>query len=192
MKILAVDLATFSGVAFGRPTEAPTTWTVDFGQWRDHDARLSQVLRWMRHMHSRLKPDLLVVESAVGGQDANALLIGMVACLRAQAKDLGIQTVAYPVQSVRKHFIGKHMTARDFPHLNQAAAKKAIKGIVFARCRALGWEVQSLDAADAAALFDYACGQERKEHLLTTAPGLFQKKPQKQSSPGGDATPLRA
>jgi hypothetical protein len=32
----------------------------------------------------------------------------------------------------------------------------------------------------------------RKEHLLTTAPGLFQKKPQKQSSPGGDATPLRA
>ncbi len=176
MKILAVDLATFSGVAFGRPTEAPTTWTVDFGQWKDHDLRLSQVLRWMRHMHSRLKPDLLVVESAVGGHDANALLIGMVACLRAQAKDLGIRTVAYPVQSVRKHFIGKHMTAKDFPHLDQKAAKKAIKGIVFARCRALGWDVQSLDAADAAALWSFSCGQENKAHFLTDLPqGLFMK-----------------
>jgi hypothetical protein len=68
------------------------------------------------------------------------------------------------------------MTAKDFPHLDQKAAKKAIKGIVFARCRALGWDVQSLDAADAAALWSFSCGQENKAHFLTDLPqGLFMK-----------------
>ncbi len=173
MKILAVDLASNTGVAFGRPLTKPISWQVDFAKFRDHDARLGQVIRWVRFMHERLAPDLIAVEAPIGGPDASHLLIGMAACVRAQAADLGIQTVMYTSQEVRKHFIGKALTSRHFPGLSQAQAKLAIKGRVRDKCLELGWEPKSLDEADALATLDYACARESMDHQQQTVGGLF-------------------
>ena len=172
MKILAVDLAASTGAAFGQPLSQPTTWMVDFSKWRD-EARLAQVLRWVQHMHSSLAPDLIAVEAPIGGKDANAMLIGMVACLRAQASALGIRSVFYHASTVRHHFIGKALTSRHFPDLKQSEAKLAIKNVVRQRCIALGWQVKSLDEADAAGLWDYACARESLQHQMQTVGGLF-------------------
>mgnify|MGYP000523576001 CR=1 FL=1 len=173
MMVLAVDLATRTGCAYGATGTSPTTWAVDFGRFKDHDARLAQVLRWVRHQHDTICPDLIAVEAPIGGKEASALLIGMAACVRAQAADLGIASVFYASSSVRKHFLGKALVARDFPGLGQAAAKLAIKGKVLQRCKALGWEVGGLDEADAAALWDYACARESTAHQMHTVGGLF-------------------
>lgn len=176
MKILALDVATKMGVAFGRPLSKPSTWAVDFAELREHDARFAKALRFIRAMHTRLAPDLIAIEAPIGGKDANHYLIGMVAVMRAQAADLGILTVEYHVGQVRKHFIGKHFTKKDFPALSETAATKIIKGKVLTRCRALGWEVAGYDEADAAALFDYACSRESRAHQVQNLPGLFQGK----------------
>lgn len=176
MKILALDVATKMGCAFGRPLSSPKTWTVDFGELREHDARFAKALRFIRHIHNTLAPDLVAIEAPIGGGDANHYLIGLVAVLRAQAADLRMLTVEYHIGSVRKHFIGKHLTKKDFPALTEQAATKIIKGKVLTRCRALGWAVAGYDEADAAALFDYACSRESRAHQVQNLPGLFQGK----------------
>lgn len=173
MNILAVDLATRTGAAFGPPSGKPVTWPVDFSKAREHGARLAQVLRWTRKMVEDLQPDLIAYEAPIGGKDTGHLLVGMAAVLHATAHDLGVRVVDYHSATVRKHFIGKAMTARDFPALSHAAAKKAIKHKVADRCRLLGWEVQDLDCADAAALWDYACSNESRAHQITTVGGVF-------------------
>lgn len=172
MKVLAVDLAATTGVAFGRPLTAPESWTVDFIKWRD-EARLARVIRWVLHIQASLTPDLIAVEAPIGGKDANAMLIGMVACLRGQAHALGIRSVFYHAASVRHHFIGKSLTSRHFPDLKQAEAKLAIKNVVKQRCISLGWEPKTLDEADACALWDYACARESMEHQVANVGGLF-------------------
>lgn len=172
MKILAVDLAAQTGAAFGSPSQTPIAWPVDFSKVRDA-ARLSKVIRWTRHMHDTLAPDLIAIEAPIGGKDANAMLIKMVGCIEAQAHDLRIRTVLYAAATVRHHFIGKALTSRHFPGMSQAAAKIEIKKRVADRCRALGWEVKSLDCADALALFDYAASRESMSHQMQTVGGLF-------------------
>lgn len=172
MKVLAVDLAANTGAAFGRPLTKPASWSVDFSKWRG-EARFAQVIRWVQHMHTQLAPDLIAVEAPIGGKDANAMLIGMVACLRGQAFSLGIKSVFYTAAEVRHHFIGKALTSRHFPDLKQADAKLAIKGRVRDQCLALGWEPKTLDEADALALFDYACARESMDHQMATVGGLF-------------------
>jgi NAD(P)-dependent dehydrogenase (short-subunit alcohol dehydrogenase family) len=117
---------------------------------------------------------VVAVEAPVGGRDANALLIGLVACVKGEAARHGVRVVEYYPASVRKHFMGKALAARDFPGKSRAASKAAIKGAVMARCKALGWNVETGDAADAAALWDYACALESRSHQVTHLPGLFQ------------------
>jgi hypothetical protein len=172
VKILALDIATKTGAAFIGPGDnAPRTWTLDLGKGQTEDLRYARILRMVKHYHATLRPDLIAVEAAIGGAHANAYLIGLVACVRAQAALCGVRVEVYHAGSIRKHFIGKAMTARDFPNLSAPKAKLAIKQVVADRCRALGWDVGGLDEADAAALLDFA----RAKHGMPTAPagGLF-------------------
>jgi hypothetical protein len=107
------------------------------------------------------EPSLIVYEAAIGGRDASAYLIGLVACMRGCANNRGIVCKPYHRASILRHFVGKALTSRDFPGLGKAKAKAAIKETVIARCRLLGWQVPDDNAADAAALWDYACALER-------------------------------
>lgn len=175
MRILAIDLATTTGCAFGSPMSKPESWTVDFHRWKNHDQRMAQVLRWVRHLHEKLAPDLIAVEAPIGGPDASHLLIGMTFCVRGQAADLGIRTVMYSSSTIRHHFIGKSLTSRHFPGMKRSDVQLAIKNRVRDKCLSLGWEPKTLDESDALAAFDYACARESMPHQVQTVGGLFRK-----------------
>jgi hypothetical protein len=177
MKILALDVATLVGVAFGRPLLKPSTWTVDLSTvGKDYDARYSRARAMVTHLHETCAPDLIAIEAPIGGSMASRYLIELVTHIKGRAFDHRIRTVEYNIGSVRKHFIGKHFVKKDFPALSDKDATKIIKGKVLTRCRALGWEVAGYDEADAAALFDYACSRESRAHQVQNLPGLFQGK----------------
>lgn len=175
MKILALDIATRTGVAFRGPGDnAPRTWAIDLGKGQTEERRFARCLRMVKHYHATLRPDLIAVEAAIGGKHANAYLIGLVACVRAQAAMCGVPVKIYHAGSVRKHFIGKALTARDFPGMSAAKAKLEIKRAVADQCHAFGWHVDGLDEADAAALLDLARAKEGIQSMPTG--GLFEKK----------------
>lgn len=171
MIVVALDIATQTGVAVGSPGGKPKAWSVDLGKGRGEDARFSKALVLTHELIERHRPDLIAVEAAIGGKFASAFLIGVVACVRGVAANRGVPVRSYTSGSVRKHFLGRALAKRDFPALKPAAATKAIKGEVIARCRLLGWEVADDNAADACALWDFACATAG----FQTAPsgGLF-------------------
>lgn len=177
MKILALDVATVIGVAAGHPNSTPTAWAVDLSTaGKSYDARYAKARAMVSHFHKTIMPDLVAIEAPIGGSDASRYLIELVAHIKGRCFDLGLQTVEYNIGSVRKHFLGRHFIKRDFPALSDSAATKIIKGKVLTRCRALGWEVSDFDAADACALWEYACSRESHAHQVQNLPGLFQGK----------------
>lgn len=157
MTVVAMDVATTTGLAVGVPGRPPKAWSVDLGKALSHDRRFSNVLVLTHGLIERHKPRLIAIEAPIGGRDASALLIGYVACIRGCAANRGVPVETYPSSSIRKHFLGRALAKRDFPSLSSAAATKAIKQAVMDRCRLLGWDAPDADAADAAALFDFAC-----------------------------------
>lgn len=170
--VVALDIASVTGVAVGSPGRSPKAWSVELGKVRgSEDARFSKALVLTHELIERHRPDLIAVEAAIGGKFASAFLIGVVACVRGVAANRGVPVRSYTSGSVRKHFLGRALAKRDFPSLKPAAATRAIKGEVIARCRLLGWEVADDNAADACALWDFACATAG----FQTAPsgGLF-------------------
>lgn len=172
MRVLALDLASSTGVAFGVAGGKPQAGAVHLGATEAQ--RYAKAISLTCGLIAKWSPDLVTVEAPVGGAKASAFLIGLVACVTGEATRLKVPVKAYFPATVRKHFLGKALTARDFPGKNHAAAKKAIKGAVMARCHLLGWEAPNGDCADALALWDYACAMESRSHQVTSLPGLFQ------------------
>lgn len=172
MKICALDIATNTGISTGVSGAKPQTWSVNLGKPPD-DRRFSNVLRLTHGLIEKHEPDLIVVEAFVGGPKASAYLIGLVACVRGCATNRGVKVeMVYPA-TVRKHFLGISKTTRHFPNLKPAKAKLAIKQEVMDRCRLLGWDVPDLDAADAAATWDWACATKAKRFQAAPTGGLF-------------------
>lgn len=171
MIIVALDIASVTGCAVGSPGRAPKAWSVDLGKGRSEDARFSKALVLTHDLIERYRPDLIAVEAAIGGKFASAFLIGVVACVRGVAANRGVPVRSFTSASVRRHFLGRALAKRDFPTLKPAAATKAIKGEVIARCRLLGWDVPDADSADAAALWDFACATAG--HQTAPSGGLF-------------------
>lgn len=172
MKVLAFDLATKTGIAYGESGGKPKAGSVGLGA--NEDQRYAKAISLCGNLIERFQPDLVAVEAPVGGANASAFLIGLIACVKGEATRRGIRVVSYYPATIRKHFLGKALTARDFPSKNATAAKKAIKASVMARCHLLGWDVKDGDAADAAALWDYASAMESRAHQMTSLPGMFQ------------------
>lgn len=173
MKVVALDLATQTGVAAGDSGDAPRTWSVDLGRRQSEESRFAQAIDLTRDIVAKEAPDLIVVEAAIGGKHASAFLIGLVACVRGAARSLCVPVEVLHLGSVRKHFVGRSLTARDFPSLGPAAAKRAMKGVVMRRCEMLGWPVESDDEADAAACWDYACATMAKGYQAAPGGELF-------------------
>lgn len=156
--IMAFDIATHTGVAFGTVGETPRSTTIDLGQGKSQALRFAKAIRTTKHLITRYKPDLIVYEAPIGGKYTSHFLVGLAACVTGQA---AIECRKAPekldIGTVRKHFLGRNVTTRDFPGLNKKQAKAAIKQAVIGRCTMLGWKVDSDDAADACACWDYAC-----------------------------------
>ena len=169
MKVLAFDLATHCGVAVCAGGESPRAWSVDLSLAKTltEGQRWARALRMAERYADEHKPDFVAIEAPIGGKNTSMFLVGLAACVEAQVSRMGYPCTAYNIGAIRKHFLGKALTARDFPGLSHAAAKKAIKAAVMGRCRLLGWTVEDDDAADAAALADYALAM----HRVQVAPG---------------------
>jgi Holliday junction resolvasome RuvABC endonuclease subunit len=165
MKLLAFDLATNTGVAFGPAGSVPTCQTVRLGEAGDHhSARFSQALHLTHTLIADLRPDLIVVEQPIaagakGGADRILMAAGLRACVMGVARLRSVRIREYAVATVRKHFIGD-------AKLKRTEAKSA----VIAECLRRGWSVQNDNEADAAALWDLACA---KAGFQVAPGGLF-------------------
>jgi Holliday junction resolvasome RuvABC endonuclease subunit len=171
--VLAFDVASTTGVAVGEAGGKPRAWAVNLGRGGEEPPRLAKAIRMTAAYCEKFKPDVVAVEAPVGGKDANALLVMLAGCVMGEAARHGCKVVVYFPATVRKHFLGKALTSRDFPGKSKAAAKGAIKGAVIARCKMLGWEIEGGDAADAASLWDFACAMQSRAHQVATVGGLF-------------------
>ena len=169
MRVLALDIATTTGAAFGRPGDAPKTWSKKFVQ-HTKGARLAHALKWTTQVLERAQPDFVAIEAPIKGPQRNEVLIGLAAVCQAAVIAADIPCQVFTVQDVRKHFLGKHLTTKDFPGLKSDKAKRAIKDAVIARCRSLGWGVADDNCADAAALWDLACSTFSRSHAVNTTP----------------------
>lgn len=169
--ILALDIATQTGVAFGDRGGAPTAWSVDLGAGRSEDARFSRLLSLTHSLIEEHRPEIIAVEAPIGGPNTSHFLVGLIACVRGCAFNRGVPVQSCSIAAVRKHFIGKHLSAKDYPGMKPAQAKAAIKGVVMTRCKALGWKVTDADAADAMATWDFACAT--MGHQTAPVGGLF-------------------
>lgn len=172
MKVLALDIATNTGIAVGTPGSNPKCWSENLGA-PPNARRGSNALRLTQRLILEHQPDFIAIEAAIGGKQANAYLIGLVANVEAVAYNRGVKSDRFHSGSVRKHFIGKAYTTRDFPGLSPAKAKLAIKQLVVDRCELLKWSVPNHDAADAAALWDYVCATRVKGYQSKPSGGLF-------------------
>ena len=180
MIILALDLASITGVAVGSPGGAPTAWSVDLGKARLEDFRFSQALVLTHKLIERHKPDLIAIEAPVGGPKTSHFLVGLVACVRGCACNRKVRIEAYNIAAIRKHFCGGHVTSAAYGHLEpkrrKAAARAAGKNLVMQKCRMLGWDAEDDNAADACALWDLACSLESRAHQISTIGGIFAEK----------------
>jgi Holliday junction resolvasome RuvABC endonuclease subunit len=173
MKIVALDIATQTGVAVGESGTTPKAWSVDLGKGLSEGVRFSQILKLTHGLIATHEPDLVAVEAAIGGKNASAYLIGLVACVRGVSANRGVECEQFHSGSIRKHFLGKAYTSRDFPHLKVAHAKRAIKQLVIDRCALLKWEAEDDNAADALALWDYTCAHKATSYQAAPLGGLF-------------------
>tara|TARA_R110000868_G_scaffold237132_9_gene491631 strand:- start:37097 stop:37624 length:528 start_codon:yes stop_codon:yes gene_type:complete len=173
MKIMAFDIATHTGVAFGHAGKTPRATTFDLSKRGNSDAaRFAKAIQLTRHLLEKYEPDQVFYEAAIGGPKASAFLIGLAACVTGTAADMGVKVQEARIASVRKHFLGKHLTARDFKTLDAKGARAAIKQAVIARCNQIGWQPRTDDEADAMAIWDFGCASLRAAQSVPVG-GLF-------------------
>lgn len=167
-KIIALDIATTVGFAIDGPEEwKPLTGTVRFAADGDDFGRAYVGFeKWLTDLIGVQKPDIMAFEAPliVGGPrgttrptNANTvrLLFGLAAVAEMVGSRAGLRVFECHIQTVRRHFVG-----------NGRCQKPEVR----ARCKLLGWDVQSNDAADAAAIWDFARSQFRPSAAHRTTP----------------------
>jgi len=167
--VLALDLATVTGFAWGRPGEVPEFGSYRFAKPGSSRALIYRNFRlWLDLKVSACKPELVVFESAavpsiMSGKtniDTTKVLFGLTEHLEEWAQGR-VELREASVSQVRSHFIGQNMKA------------KIAKPMTVDRCRERGWNVETDDEADACALWDYQCCWLRPDIAVKGTP-LFQ------------------
>lgn len=178
--ILALDLATRTGWARGRVNELPWSGSVGFGidangEKRTDAAVFGAAVDWIMAQFEQGEPlpDLLIIEDmlsplAMKNATSRAVrdrLAGLHGIMKGMASRYGVGEIAIAsVGDVRAHFIGDRSLQRD-------AAKRA----VMERCKMLGWECKDDNAADALAVWSFACATIDPAWGLQVSP-LFNRK----------------
>lgn len=168
MKLLAFDLATQTGVAFGEATGTPTAATEVLGvAGQPHGARFLQCFRMVKRYVRDFDPDVIALEQAiafgpVGDASRVQMAMGFRAAVLAVAHGYGIDTIELSVSTIRRHFIGG-------AHIPSAEAKQA----VWDRCKMLGWKARNFDESDAMAVWEAARGELKVKNITTPPGGLF-------------------
>lgn len=168
MNILALDIATVTGWAFGAPGSVPRAGTIRWALPSSSNAAVGcGVLRWVSDFTKLNKVDALYFEAPfdprVMGKktnfDTTRVLVGLPFLLETLFEAKGIETIREAtVADVRKHFLGK------------APRGEEGKALVQLRCRQLGWKFDSADAADALAVWSFGCAVEEPKTAIATSP----------------------
>lgn len=156
IRVLALDLATVTGFAVDRPdgNGGPLTGTVtckhignDFGPaYVALERFMLDAITVHGVTHCAFEAPLVMASSRDGRKVQTNVatvrkLMGLAAVAELVGARAGLQVFEANVQSARRHFAG---------------SGHAKKPEVYQRCRLLGWDVKSHDAADAAAVWSMA------------------------------------
>lgn len=163
--VLALDIATTTGWAYGRPGIIPQFGHVTFKGARPFVYR--KFREWLEKVVSERTPSLIVFESAAAPMvmqgrtniDTIKRLIGMTEHLEEFCYNR-VDLREASVSQVRAHFIGKNMKS------------KIAKAATIRRCHSIGWNVETDDEADACALWDYQCSWLRRDLAHKSLPLL--------------------
>jgi hypothetical protein len=168
--ILGLDLATTTGWAIGAPGETPRCGSLRFGKPdSSSDAIFADALRWLSEFLRSERPDSIMLEAmlppqAMKGETSRATrdrLAGLHGVVRGVAHCRGIYDIGtVSTLTARHHFCG---------------ARSADKSDVHDKCRALGWPANDHNAADACAVWSFACGLVAPESALLVSP-LFKRR----------------
>lgn len=160
--ILALDLATRTGFAFGEvgTRSPPTTGAVRLKDPSDDRAiAFSNLIAWLDQQFRTVQPALVVKEAMlplqafrnIGNAAATVeFAMGLHAIVEGVCIRFGVRFESPADSSVRKHFIG----------FANKGARRDTKDAVIARAITLGYlprDSRDDDRADAAALWDFAC-----------------------------------
>jgi len=165
--ILALDLATVTGWAFGSPGEMPQSGIVRFGRPNpSHGEIAADAIAWIIEFLSEMKPVQIVFEQPLppnftGGHTTlktGMVTMGLPFLLQGIAYKFGIFNVeGVRVSDVRSFFIGENMKSEE------------AKRLTFERCQKLGFAPKDDNQSDALALWCYQCAKIKPElaHRLT-------------------------
>lgn len=153
--ILALDLASVTGWAFGAPGAVPSHGTIRFASpGASHEAIFAAAGNWIDARCMALEIDIVVWESPLqtsfkrGHTNTNTttVLYGLPAVIGAIVYAHGIYDIRKAdTRDIRQHFLGC------------SPKRTKAKSMVKAKCRALGWDVADDNEADALALWHYQC-----------------------------------
>jgi hypothetical protein len=169
--ILALDIATVTGWALGRPDKAPKFGFARIGKQGGERCNLYRSFRiWIESFVNTHAVKLIVYESPAapmvmaGRTNIETIkrLIGMCEHLEEWCVGTGIELREASVQQVRAHFIGSNMKSVQ------------AKAATIARCHELGWMVTNDNEGDACALWDYQRCCLRPDIAVATTP-LFER-----------------
>lgn len=153
MTVLALDLASVTGWAYGEPGGEPKHGTVRFASaGASHEAVFAKAMTWTKLMLPNKGITTVVWEAPMptsfkrGQSNVNTttLLYGLPAVIGAVVYSAGIFDIRKAdTRDVRKHFIG--CSPKRFE----------AKRMTMDMCRARGWQVADDNEADALATWDY-------------------------------------
>jgi Holliday junction resolvasome RuvABC endonuclease subunit len=170
--ILAIDAATTTAAALGRPGDIPSFETIKF-QGEDHLQVCASALKWIARKLKADKPDLLYIEEPMaigaaihGKSNARSIvrLNQIYGIIGGAALLLGVPVIGIGVQKVRQAFLGDGKLERD------EAKKRALT-----MCRLLGWPARNGDEADAGGTWYWGCCCEAPKNSAVVHPGLWSK-----------------
>jgi hypothetical protein len=172
--ILALDVATRTGWALGRVGETPRSGSCRFGHSSsDENVIFGAALNWASlFLQEQGPPQILMIEAllppdAMRGRTSKAVrdrLAGLHGVIRGVAWLRHVEQIMdCTVGDVRAHFIGDRKAKREI------AKRETMR-----RCAQLGWQCRDDNAADALAVWSYACAQIDPATALRTVP-LFNR-----------------
>jgi hypothetical protein len=151
--ILALDVASKTGVAFGRPGGVPRLQTIDFRGEGELPGLYGRAVAWMATTLRDEPPDMVVIERVVPpsgargftNHDTTMISIGMfgILCGIINCKSIRLELAA--ISTWRKHFLGRG----NYPGV-------IAKQMAVDRCKLLGWSPPDHNAAEAAGIWDWA------------------------------------
>jgi hypothetical protein len=171
-RILALDLASRTGIATGVAHETPVLSFVDFSRPGDSDADVfARAARWMGDWLQDHRPDIVVIEAPVPKYD-KSLQQGIRGIVLGLAAIQGLRIIEVEVQTWRKYALG----FGNYPG-------KVAKARCVELCQRLGWTLPiggkrtglpDHNSAEAAGIWLWACARVDPKNVIRHEPIFHQ------------------